>query len=110
MSSFEKPITATRMPPRSSVRDGAHSGGVLPVAESTMLAETYLNVASGISSLRRYCSPRSKLWLPRPSKVKPILFMSSMVGLSPKAAEMGGVAPTASPAVTVKVRRGFSAR
>jgi hypothetical protein len=36
--------------------------------------------------------------------------MSSIVGLSPNAAEIGGVAPTASPAVTVIVRPGFSAR
>ena len=43
----------------------------------------------------------SKLWLPRPSAEKPIKFMSSMVGLSSKKLEIGGVAPIESPAATV---------
>ena len=37
-------------------------------------------------------------------------FMNSIVGLSPKNAEIGGVAPIASPAVSVKISPGASAR
>ena len=51
---------------------------------------------------RRYAEPLSKLWFPSPSAEKPIRFMSSIVGVSPKNAEIGGVAPTESPAATVK--------
>ena len=50
---------------------------------------------------RKYCSPLSKLWFPSPSAEKPILFMSSIVGVSPKKLEIGGVAPTESPAAIV---------
>ena len=41
---------------------------------------------------------RSKLWFPRPSMSMPIAFMTSIVGMSWKNAEIGGVAPTESPA------------
>ena len=37
-------------------------------------------------------------------------FIISIVGLSPKNAEIGGVAPTASPAVSVTISPGASAR
>ena len=37
-------------------------------------------------------------------------FMNSIVGLSPKKLEIGGVAPTESPAATVKCRPCASAR
>ena len=43
--------------------------------------------------LRRYCSPRSKLWLPMASTSMPIMPMIGGVGLSPKKFEIGGVAP-----------------
>ena len=62
-----------------------------------MFAERNGKFASGMSVLRRYAEPLSKLWLPRPSALKPIMFMSSIVGVSPKNAEIGGVAPTESP-------------
>src|SRR3990172_9017777 len=51
-----------------------------------------------MSVVRRYCSLTSKLWLPSPSAEKPIRFMSSIVGLSPKAFEIGGGAPPPAPA------------
>ena len=77
--------------------DGDHSSGVLP-SSSTTFADTNGYSASGINSVRRYSCPASKLWLPRPSMSMPIMFMSSIVGLSPKKFEIGGVAPTESPA------------
>jgi len=52
-------------------------------------------------SFRRNAEPLSKLWFPSPSAEKPIRFISSIVGVSPKNAEIGGVAPTESPAATV---------
>src|SRR6266516_6192966 len=101
MSSLENPTIPTLTPPKvSTTTDGLHSAGVFP-CESTMLADKYRKLASGTSVLRRYAWPRSKLWLPRPSKVKPIAFISSMVGVSPKKEEIGGVAPTESPPATV---------
>ncbi len=101
----------TFTPPKvvSKTFDFDHSAGVLPFA-STMFEETYGNCASGINWVRRYCWPRSKLWLPRPSSPIPILFMRSMVGLSPKNAEIGGVAPTESPAAIVSEPFGASFR
>ena len=57
--------------------------------------------ASGMSVLRRYCSVSSKLWFPSPSAEKPIRFIISIVGVSPKKLEIGGVAPTVSPAAIV---------
>ena len=53
---------------------------------------------AGSAACRRKSAPRSKLWLPRPSMSMPIMFMISIVGLSSKNAEIGGVAPTESPA------------
>src|ERR671934_258847 len=89
-SSFEKPTIPILAPPKvSKTFDFDHSAGVFPFA-STMFDETYANCASGISCVRRYCWPRSKLWLPRPSSPNPILFISSIVGLSPKKLEIGG--------------------
>jgi hypothetical protein len=93
----------------SNTFDGDHSAGVLPWA-STTLDETYGNCASGISVVRRYAWPRSKLWFPRPSRPIPIMFMTSIVGVSPKKAEIGGVAPTESPAAIVSDPCGASAR
>jgi hypothetical protein len=75
-----------------------------------MFEETNRYCASGISSVRRYCWPRSKLWFPRPSSPIPILFISSIVGLSPKKLEIGGVAPTESPAAIVSEPFGASPR
>ena len=46
-----------------------------------------------MSVLRRYCSPRSKLWLPIASTSMPIIPMIGGVGVSPKKFEIGGVAP-----------------
>ena len=65
---------------------------------STTLEEMYGNWARGISVWRRYAWPLSKLWLPSPSSWIPIMFMISIVGRSSKNAEIGGVAPTESPA------------
>ena len=62
-----------------------------------MFADRNGKSASGTSVDRRYCCPKSKLWLPRPSDVNPIRFMISTVGLSPKKVEIGGVAPSESP-------------
>jgi hypothetical protein len=50
------------------------------------------------------------LWLPRPSALKPIRFISSIVGLSPKEFEIGGVAPIESPAAIVSEPSRASAR
>src|SRR4029453_15850024 len=97
MSSFENPTSPILVPSKSKTADGDHSGGVFPCS-STMFDDRYGKFASGISVFRRYCSPLSKLWLPRPSAEKPIRFMISIVGVSPKKAEIGGVAPTGSPA------------
>ncbi len=101
----------TLTPPNvvSKTFDGDHSAGVLP-DESTMLADTYGNFANGISCVRKYCWPRSKLWFPSPSRPIPIMFMTSIVGLSPKKDEIGGVAPTESPAAIVSDPLGASAR
>jgi hypothetical protein len=100
MSSFENPIRPSFAPWKLKIFDGDHSAGVLP-AESTIFAETYGKLANGLSVNRMYSWLTSKLWFPSPSAEKPIRFMNSIVGLSPKNAEIGGVAPTASPAVTV---------
>src|SRR5215204_4861466 len=99
-SSFVKPTIPTSLPPSLKTCDGDHSFGVLPL-ESTTLAERYGNLASGISSLRRYACPLSKLWLPSPSASKPIRFMNSIVGLSPKKAEIGLVAVHLEPLLQV---------
>src|SRR5258707_1246689 len=42
-----------------------------------------------MSTFRRYGAFLSKLWLPRPSALKPMAFMSSIVGVSPKKFEIG---------------------
>src|SRR5262249_493250 len=110
-SSFENP-TRPSLPPSNvaeNTREGDHSAGVFPFA-STILAETEGNGASGISVFLRYARPRSKLWLPRPSAEKPILFISAIVGVSPKKLEIGGVAPTESPPAMVMEPFGASAR
>jgi hypothetical protein len=60
---------------------------------STTFDERYGSSASGTIVSRKFCSPLSKLWLPMPSAEKPMWFMSSIVGVSPKNAEIGGVAP-----------------
>src|SRR5690242_12186619 len=110
-SSFVKPITPTFTPPKvvSKICDGCHSAGVLPLA-STTFAERNGYCANGMSVLRKYADPRSKLWLPRPSAPKPMAFIISIVGVSPKNEEIGGVAPTESPAATVNEPLGASPR
>ncbi len=63
MSSVVKPTTPTLTPLRVKVVDFDHSAGVRPFGKTT-LDEITSKSASGISTLRRNCSPRSKLWLP----------------------------------------------
>src|SRR5262245_22988972 len=109
MSSFENPTSPILVPSKSNTAEGDHSAGVFPCA-STMLDDRYGKFASGISVFRRYCSPLSKLWFPSPSAEKPIRFMMSIVGVSPKNDEIGGVAPTESPAATVIEPLGASER
>src|SRR5262249_54308865 len=106
---FENPIMPNHTSPMWNSCDGDHSGGVLP-AESTIFAEKYGKWASGISSSRRYSSLTSKLWLPSPSALMPMSFIMVIVGLSPKKLEMGGVAPTESPAAMVNEAPGASWR
>ena len=79
-------------PPMSNTTDFDHSAGVCPLGKTTF-EEIIGNGASGISVLRRYCSPRSKLWLPIASTSMPIMPMIGGVGVSPKKFEIGGVAP-----------------
>ena len=67
----------------------------------TTFAARYGNWAIGINSVRRYCEPQSKLWLPSVSALMPSMFSVIMVGLSPKKLEIGGVAPTESPPASV---------
>ena len=75
-----------------------------------MFDERYGKFASGTISVRKNVALLSKLWFPRPSAEKPIRFMSSIVGLSSKKLEIGGVAPIESPAATVIEPPGASAR
>ncbi len=97
-SSFVKPTNPSLvLPGNSNTCDLFHCGGVFPSASSTF-AETNGKVASGMSVFWRYAAPRSKLWFPRPSMSIPIRFMVSIAGVSPNAFEIGGVAPTESPA------------
>ncbi len=64
MSSVVKPTTPTRTPSRVKIVDLDHSTGVCPFGKTT-LDEIMGKGASGISSLRRNCSPRSNVWLPK---------------------------------------------
>ena len=101
MSSVVKPTTPILTPPNLNSADGDHSGGVVPFGKTTF-AERIGKSASGISSLRRNCSPRSNWWLPTASASTPIRLMIGGVGLSSNAFEIGGVAPpNESPPVSV---------
>jgi hypothetical protein len=97
-SSFVNPTMATVTPCLNlNVYDGDHSLGVFPLT-STRFDETNGKFARGINCVRMKSALRSKLWFPRPSMSMPIMFMTSIVGRSSKNAEIGGVAPTESPA------------
>ncbi len=101
-SSLVKPTKPILMPPsRVNVVRRLHSAGVLPLA-STHVGRDVREVGERDQRVRAGTpDPRSKLWLPRPSMSMPIMFMNSIVGVSPKKFEIGGVAPTESPAAIV---------
>ena len=54
--------------------------------------------------------PSSNSWLPTPTSSNPIEFRASIVGSSWNSAETSGLAPIMSPAPTLSVAFGFSAR
>ena len=103
VDSVVQPTRPSFPPSKLNTFEGDHSGGVEPFG-NTMFADSIGKSASGISCVLRYCSPRSKLWLPIASALKPIMFMIGGVGRSPKKFEIGGVAPpNESPPATVNV-------
>ena len=82
----------------SKTCDGLQSAGVLPSASSTF-AEMIRVVGQRderVAQVRR--RPCRSCGCRAPSIWKPMRFMNSMAGMSPKNAEIGGVAPTESPA------------
>ncbi len=83
----------------------------LPVRERRRSPRASAKSASGISSVRRNCSPRSNVWFPRASASKPIMFMISTSGLSSKKFEIGGVAPPkeSPPAIVIEPSVRFGA-
>ena len=92
VASVVKPTTPTFSFSNENTCDGSHSAGVCPFGKTT-LADRTGKLASGISSFRRNCSPRSNWWFPIASASIPIMFMISTEGLSWKKFEVGGVAP-----------------
>src|SRR5512141_538073 len=81
-SSFVKPTMPTFTLPNvvSKICEGFHSAGVLPFA-STTFADRNGYCANGIRVLRKYAEPLSKLWLPNPSALKLMVFITSVVGV-----------------------------
>ena len=100
-----EPMTPTRIPPTRNTVEPRSQSGVSPVSSSTTLVARNGKFARSWWANSR-SSPKSNSWLPRLVASSPHAFSTSIAGMSSSSAELGGDAPTLSPAASSSVRPG----